>query len=210
MHTELSHYCLHFTGKNSDRETRSSEFSNINGWDPTYKTCILPYLRVRLISLHDSLPSLKTGMLAFTWWHYLRDKFINVSRNSDTTATGAIIYPLRENSFSQKKVTQQGSRTERTKSWIPGFQLHIETKQQQTKGAGLASALNQGQMSCRGDGWLRGEAGNGALAASQANRSPAQLHTERGTPRYMGLRRGLNLLPPFFFHLHKLFWCSSP
>lgn len=128
----------------------------------------------------------------------------NSHGSCNTPAQGELI-------FSKKGVAQRGSIKERTKTWIPGFQLHIETKQQQqTKGAGLASALNQGQMSCRGDGWQRGEAGNGALAASRANRSPAQLYTEKGTPRYVGLRRGLNFLSPFFFHLHKLFWCSSP
>lgn len=74
---ELSYYYLRLTGKKTDRETHPSEFSNINGWDLDHKTCILPYLHLRLNSLHDSVPSLQTGMLVFTWWHYLPDKFIS-------------------------------------------------------------------------------------------------------------------------------------
>lgn len=95
IHAELSYYCLHFAGKKSDGETHPSEFSNINGRDLTHDTCILPHLRLRLISLCDSVSSPNTGMLEFIWWHYLTDRFINVSRNLDTM--GAIICQHREN-----------------------------------------------------------------------------------------------------------------
>lgn len=198
MHAELSSYYLHFIAKKSVRETHPSEFSNIDGRDLTPDIIILPYLCLRLISLHDSVSPRKAGMLVFTWWHYFMDKFTNVSRNSETM--GALTYLHREKLIfsktnKQTKKSQWGSRKGRTKTWIAGFQLHTETKQQQqTKGAGLASALNQGQMSCRGDGQLRGEAGNGALAASQEKCSPAQLYAEKGTEE--SLPSLLFLLPP--------------
>lgn len=110
IHTELSYHYLHFTGKKSDRETHPSEFSNSNGWDSTLEIFILPYLCLDLISLRDSVPSLKTGMPVFTWWHCLTDIFINVSRNSDTTAVGARIWEHRENSFCPRKKKSRAAR----------------------------------------------------------------------------------------------------
>lgn len=170
--------------------------------------CLQRYLFcLLLIPLHDSAPLLNTGMLVFTWWQYLMDK-LTFSRNSDTTATGATTCPVQgELIFPPKKViAQQGSGKERTKTWIPGFQLHTEPKQQQqqqTKGTGLASALNQGQMQLlqagmdAGGGWKRG------AGSSRTKHSPAP---EKGTPW------GWEQVPIFssFLHLHKLSWCRSP
>lgn len=169
-------------------------------WLQRYLFCLL------LIPLHNSAPLLKTGMLAFTWWHYLMDKltFLEIQIQQPwelqhPPAQGELIFP-------KKVITQQGTIKETTKTWIPGFQLHIEPEQQQqqTKGTGLASALNQGQMQLlqarmdAGGGWKRG------AGSSRAKRSPAP---EKGTPSPVGLRTAPNLLPLF---LHKSSWCSSP
>lgn len=160
-------------------------------WLQRYLFCLL------LIPLHDSVPLLRTGMLVFTWWHYLMDKltFLEIQ-----------IQQPGENLFLQKKkkvITQQGSIKETTKTWIPGFQLHIEPRQQQqqTKGTGLASALNQGQMQLlqarmdAGGGWKRG------AGSSRAKRSSAP-----GKGTSWGWGQVPNLLPL----LHKLSWGSSP
>lgn len=80
---------------------------------------------------------------------------------------------------------------ERTQTWIPGFQIHAEPQQQQTKGAGLASALNQGQMQQRADGWLRGEAGNGVLAAGQT--APQPCYTQKKAPHAIWGEEGVSI-----------------
>lgn len=160
-------------------------------WLQRYLFCLL------LIPLHDSAPLLRTGMLVFTWWHCLMDKLMFLEIQ---------IQQPRENSFPpplpKKVIPQQGSIKETTKTWIPGFQLHTEPKQQQqTKGTGLASALNQGQMQLLqarmdvGGGWKRG------AGSSQAKRSSTR---GKGTP--WGWGQVPNLLPLF----HKLSWGSSP
>lgn len=140
-------------------------------WLQRYLFCLL------LIPFHDSVPLLETGMLIFTWWPYLMDKltFLEIQIQQPRE----LQHPL--NSFSPKKkvITQQGSIKETTKTWIPGFQLHTEPKQQQqTKGTGLASALNQGQMQLLQQGWMWGEAGKGAAAGLNAAQPQRQAPCE--------------------------------
>lgn len=169
-HTELSYYYLHYT-EESDRETHPSESANINGLYLTPEIFILP-----AFNPPPRLCSLTENRNADIYLVALSHGQINISRNSDTTATGATTPP--ELIFSPKKViAQQGSIKETTKTWIPGFQLHTE---QQTKGTGLASALNQGQMQLLhrdgcGGGWKRGSTG---LNAAQPQReAPVGLGT---------------------------------
>lgn len=108
-HTELSYYYLHYT-EESDRETHPSESANINGLYLTPEIFILPAFNPlpRLCSLAGNR---NVGIYLVALSHGQ----INISRNSDTTATGATTPP--ELIFSQKKViTQQGSIKETTKT----------------------------------------------------------------------------------------------
>lgn len=151
------------------------------------RICILPYLRVHLISLCDSVPSLKTVMLAFTWWHYLTDKFINVSGNTQTTAVGAIIHPHRENSFSPKKKKKKQSHTVseykreiKLEFLASSFTFRPSSSRQKAKG--FASALNQGQMRLQ-QGWVAAGGGwNWGSSPAARQTTPQPNHLQKNAP----------------------------
>lgn len=112
VHTELSYYYLHFTGK-SDRETHPSEFSNINGLYLTPEIFILP-----AFNPPPQICSLAENRNAGIYLVALSHGQINISRNSDTTATGATIPPPAQGEliFPKKVITQQGTIKETTKT----------------------------------------------------------------------------------------------
>lgn len=194
VHTELSYYTPTTQRRRVTGETHPpSESSNIDGLYLTPEIFILP-----AFNPSPWLCSLAENRNAGIYLVALSHGQINVSRNSDTATRGELISPKKK-----KVITQQGSIKETTKTWIPGFQLHIEPRQQQqqTKGTGLASALNQGQMQLlqarmdAGGGWKRG-----------AGSSRAKCSSAPGKGTSWGWGQVPNLLPL----LHKLSWGSSP
>lgn len=97
VYTELSYYYLHYTEK-SDRETHPSESSNINGLYLTPEIFILP-----AFNPPPWLCSLAGNRNAGIYLVAPSHGQINISRNSDTAATGAATPPAQGEHFTPPK-----------------------------------------------------------------------------------------------------------